>query len=193
MTHAKVLADLKAIDEMPFPKRQPARDRLEKTKAYKAYDEAWKAYRRSIVSENRAELAEALTGATRPGLFNIAVTHEKLTKAELLPGADCLIHGHIHQFSHRAWRGKRHLNVAALDKPMTVFPEAEGFGKLSHIATGNYVTFEVADRSLRNLTVKSFGWNEDGWKRSLDVRAVGLDVPTVAADPSRDREDMIVL
>lgn len=191
-THAQVLADLKALDEMKPIGRQRAKEKLMKTDEFRDYDNARKALGRNIVGGNRAELVNALSQATRTELFNITVTHERLTRAELLTEADCLIHGHIHQFSSTISKGKRQLNVAALDKPLTVGPAGGlvDLANLSNIDTGNYVTFEVTGRAIRNLTVKTFGWNMKGWVRLEGFRARGAGVKTAGADPSRDCEEV---
>lgn len=164
-----------------------------KSKAFLAYDGARKAVWRNIVAENRSELASALAQTTRSGLFNFAVTHERLTKVELLPEVDCLVHGHIHRFSNQISKGKRQLNVAALDKPIAVWPTGDDdpLGSLCNIDTGNYVTFEIAARSMQNLTLKSFGWNEEGWSRFDNTIARGGSVKSVGADPSRDSEAVV--
>lgn len=187
-THAFIVAQLAELNAMKERDRDRAWGKLTKTAAFAAYDRACRAFRLSITAENRREIAAALRETTRPGHYNIIVTHERLTKSELLPEAHCLIHGHVHQFSHRISKGKRQLNVAALDKPVNVAPikQASDWPHFCNMATGNYVTFEIVGGDLRNLTVKTFGWNDEGWTRIEGLKAIGSNVKIVGADPSKD-------
>lgn len=192
-THAGILADLKSANQIPGSARDTALGKLRRKTAFRAYEQALAKVYRDILNENRLTLATLLRSAAVDNRYSLVVTHERLTFPGLLPQADCFLHGHNHKFEHVVSRGKLRLNVAALDKPLTVYPADTS--SVPHefciMDTGNYVTFEICGREMRNLTLKRFGWRADGWVRSEGISVVGDSYRRVGADPTQDTE-MIV-
>lgn len=76
---------------------------------------------------------------------------------------------------------------------MAVWPTGneDPLGSLCNIDAGNYVTFEIADRSMQNLRLKSFGWNDEGWSRAEHIITRGDSIKSVGADPTRDSETLV--
>jgi predicted phosphodiesterase len=183
-THAAIR---RAIEESQASGSR-AVERLKRSREFKAYVYARKEHYRHIIAMNTGEIAASLQSMRKPGLFVIVITHEKITRAwQYLPEANCFIYGHVHSFSDKIYRGARFLNVAALDRPISVRPrqlQRWTSRDLRLANAGNHVTFEVANNSITNVMCHRFAWDRDNWVEDREEMMVGA--PYVGETPSRD-------
>jgi predicted phosphodiesterase len=162
--------------------------RLERSREFKTYSLASAENYDRILYDNRASIICEMKELSEENDMSIVVTHERLTEAwRDLSNVNCFIHGHIHRFSDTSHKGARFLNVAAIDKPISVRPTHKakwGFNDLRRVNTGNYVTFEVNDGAIQNVQCKRFGWDSDNWTEHRERMVYGASY--VGEDSSRD-------
>lgn len=189
------LERLEAINSglIKYPNRE--RNKLEKSIVYLQYKADLNLTYKKIIELNRLDLVQQLQSCNSSEKFTIVMTHEKLTKPKLdLPSVDCFIFGHRHKFSYTHVGGVRSMNVAALCNSVTIEGNDKahqiprGFGRAS---VGNYCKFHILNNELKNLTLTTFGWDQDNFHAfRFQFRDTGGSF--YASDPSRDVTETIV-
>jgi hypothetical protein len=128
---------------------------------------------------NRQAAKEAVQRAAIDPQSTIVVTHERFGHLQrYVPGALLHIYGHIHQFSERVYKGTKYVNVAALDRQISVRPRGRKRWLSSdcrNLNAGNYSIIEI-DRS-RQITVSCHHLPHDyaDWIILQDRRFNGID------------------
>ena len=163
-------------------------ERLARTKDHKLFSKAQQALRNDILRESRNKVAIDFGMNSRDDLICVAITHEYLTNSHrAFEGVNFFLHGHNHRFHDRLVRGKRHINVAALDQCFTVGSKSTPIDQhlgFRRINAGCYVTFNVVDRQVERVQAHRFGYDDTGYVREPHMHFGGA--PIVGADPDRD-------
>jgi Icc-related predicted phosphoesterase len=155
-------------------------DRLKKirnTKSYQRYIAELRFAKSTILRENRQSVIKAVRNASIDPRKCVVVTHERLARlGEELPGALLHLHGHIHQYSDRVYKGTRYIDVAVLDRPIPVRPRIRGNWTMEdcrNLNGGNYVIIEVTSSEVVSAQCVYMRRNYPGWVPLEDTRFIG--------------------
>jgi predicted phosphodiesterase len=122
------------------------------TTAYQKFELRLRSAGSEALRLNRERLANAVKRAKVDRRNCVVVTHERLSRlSEEVPGALLHLFGHLHRFSESTHQGTTYVNVAALDRPVSVRPRGRlkwGREDIRNINAGNYVKIEI-NRSRR--------------------------------------------
>jgi hypothetical protein len=175
-----------------FERAERPLKKITRTKAFKNYALKLQTARSEILRLNRESIGKAAKKAEIDPRRCIVITHERLTRlSEELPGALLHLFGHIHKFSDSAFKGTKYINVAALDRPISVRPrtkETWDTEDYRNFNAGNYVTIEISSSlevsarcvalpheytnwiPLENIRYNGIRWipEEDKWTNSSD-------------------------
>jgi predicted phosphodiesterase len=120
---------------------------IRRTRAYQKYALQLQSARREVLKLNRGSIRKAIKKAEIDPRKCVVITHQRLTRlSEEVPGALLHLFGHLHTFSERTFKATKYVNVAALDRPVSVRPRAkEKWGKedCRNFNAGNYATIEI--------------------------------------------------
>jgi predicted phosphodiesterase len=123
-----------------------------RTKAYQKFALKLRSAGREALRLNRQGIGMAVKRAKADPQNCVVVTHERLSRlSEEVPGALMHLYGHLHRFSETTRQSTKYVNVAALDRPISVRPQAKlkwGTADVRNINAGNYVKIEI-NRSRR--------------------------------------------
>jgi predicted phosphodiesterase len=120
---------------------------IRRTRAYQKYALQLQSARGEVLKLNRGSIRKAIKKAEIDPRKCVVITHQRLTRlSEEIPGALLHLFGHLHTFSERTFKATKYVNVAALDRPVSVRPRAkEKWGKedCRNFNAGNYTTIEI--------------------------------------------------
>jgi predicted phosphodiesterase len=120
---------------------------IRRTRAYQKYALQLQSARREVLKLNRGSIRKAIKKAEIDPRKCVVITHQRLTRlSEEVPGALLHLFGHLHTFSERTFKTTKYVNVAALDRPVSVRPRAkEKWEKedCRNFNAGNYATIEI--------------------------------------------------
>ena len=121
--------------------------RIRRTKAYQKYATQLQSARNEILKLNRENLGKVVKNAEIDPRKCVVITHQRLARlSEQVPGALLHLFGHLHAFSEHTFKTTKYVNVAALDRPISVRPRAlEKWGNedCRTLNAGNYTTIEI--------------------------------------------------
>jgi Icc-related predicted phosphoesterase len=120
-------------------------EKIKRTKAFQKYVSQLKLAKGEILRLNRENVVKAVREAGVDPRRCVVITHERLARlSEELPGTLLHLFGHIHQFSDRDFKGTKYIDVAALDRPISVRPkEKSARDSFRNLNVGNYTTIEI--------------------------------------------------
>jgi Icc-related predicted phosphoesterase len=122
-------------------------EKIKRTKAFQKYASQMKLSKSETLRLNRESVGKAVREAGIDPRRCIVVTHERLARLrEELPGTLLHLFGHIHQFSDHNFKGTKYIDVAALDRPISVRPltrERSAGDRFRNLNAGNYATIEI--------------------------------------------------
>jgi predicted phosphodiesterase len=120
---------------------------IRRTRAYQKYALQLQSARGEVLKLNRGSIRKAIKKAEIDPRKCVVITHQRLTRlSEEVPGALLHLFGHLHTFSERTFKATKYVNVAALDRPVSVRPRAkEKWEKedCRNFNAGNYATIEI--------------------------------------------------
>jgi hypothetical protein len=141
--------------------------RIRRTKAYQKYVSQLRSARNEILKLNREKLGRAIKNAEIDPRKCVVITHQRLARLnEQVPGALLHLFGHIHAFSERTFKATRYVDVAALDRPISVRPRAvEKWGKedCRILNAGNYTTIEINSSQAMKIQCVSLEPEYPNW------------------------------
>jgi Calcineurin-like phosphoesterase superfamily domain len=141
--------------------------RVRRTKAYQKYVSQLQSARTEILKLNREDLGRAIRDAEIDPRKCVVITHQRLARLnEEVPGTLLHLFGHIHAFSEHTFKSTRYVNVAALDRPVSVRPRAvEKWRKEDcHILNaGNYTTIEINSSQVMKIQCVSLEPEYSNW------------------------------
>jgi hypothetical protein len=121
--------------------------RIRRTKAYQKYATQLQSARNEILKLNRENLGKVVRNAEIDPRKCVVITHQRLARlSEEVPGALLHLFGHLHAFSEHTFKTTRYVNVAALDRPVSVRPRALEKWANEDCRTfnaGNYTKIEI--------------------------------------------------
>jgi len=121
--------------------------RIRRTKAFEKYVSQLQSARDTVLKLNRESIGNAIKNARVDSRKCVVITHQRLTRlSQEVPGALLHLFGHLHAFSEHRFKETQYINVAALDRPVSVRPRAKTKWEKDdcrNLNAGNYVTIEI--------------------------------------------------
>jgi hypothetical protein len=134
--------------------------------------------RREILIFNRQSIAKTINRSGVDPSRCILVTHERLTKlGDAAPHALLNVYGHFHSFSDRIFGSTRYINVAALDRPVTVkrqHVKSWSVDDLRNLNAGNYAIIEIRSSKIEARRVDLCS-KYKRWMEVENIRYNGID------------------
>jgi Icc-related predicted phosphoesterase len=153
--------------------------RIRNTEAYQKYISQLRAARDSILKLNRESVGKAVRSSSIDPRKCVVITHQRLTRlSEELPGTLLHLFGHIHQYSDQLYKGTRHINVAALDRPAPARPRAKkrwAMKDCRNVNAGNYVKIEIGSSQEISSRCAYLRREYPNWQLLEDSRFLGTD------------------
>jgi predicted phosphodiesterase len=139
---------------------------------------AGRSARSEILGLNRESIAKAVKRAGIDSRRCVVITHQRLTRlSEVVPGALLHLFGHLHTFSEHTFKETKYINVAALDRPISVRPRSkEEWAKedCRNLNAGNYVTIEINSSLEVNARCITLPHEYPNWIALEDRRYNGI-------------------
>jgi predicted phosphodiesterase len=153
--------------------------RIRRTKAYHKYARQLHSAGNEVLKLNRESIRKAVKRAgIDPGKC-VIITHQRLARlSEEIPGALLHLFGHLHTFSERTFKTTKYVNVAALDRPISVRPRTmEKWGKedCRNLNAGNYVTIEINSSQAIKIRCINLPNQYPNWIPLQDRRYNGIE------------------
>jgi hypothetical protein len=153
--------------------------RIRRTKAYQRYAMQLRSAGSEILKLNRESIGKATRNAGVDSRKCVVITHQRLTRlSEEVPGALLHLFGHLHTFSEHTFKATKYVNVAALDRPVSVRPRAkENWVKedCRNFNAGNYTTIEISSSLAINVRCVNLGLEYPNWIQIEDRRYNGIE------------------
>ncbi|HMF68846.1 MAG TPA: metallophosphoesterase family protein [Phyllobacterium sp.] len=166
---------------------------IRRTKAYLKYALELQSARNEALKLNRESICKAVKNAEVDPLKCVIITHERLTRlSDEIPGAWLHLFGHLHTFSERTFKTTKYVNVAALDRPVSVRPRAEQKWRKEdcrNFNAGNYTKIEIGSSETIKVQCVYLAQDYPNWIPLEDRRYNGIEwIPeeakwTNASDP----------
>ncbi len=169
----------KQAEIVGFEKAGKPLKKITSTKAYQKYAEQLQSARSEILRLNRESIGKAVKRAGIDPRKCVVITHQRLTRlSEEVPGALLHLFGHLHTFSEHTFKTTKYVNVAALDRPVSVRPRAkEEWGKedCRNFNAGNYTTIEINSSQAIKIQCVDLAHEYPNWIPLEDRRYNGIE------------------
>jgi predicted phosphodiesterase len=153
--------------------------RVRRTRAYQKYALQLQSAGNEILGLNRESIGRALKKAKIDPHKCVVITHERLARlSEEIPGALLHLYGHLHTFSERTFKTTKYVNVAALDRPVSVRPRGrDKWAKedCRNFNAGNYTTIEIDSAQAIKVQCVSLALEYPNWIPLEDRRYNGIE------------------
>jgi len=154
-------------------------DEIRHTTAYQRYELQLQTTENEVLKLNRESISKAVRKAGIDPRKCVVVTHERLTRlSEEIPGVLLHLFGHLHKFSEHTFKATKYVNVAALDRPVSVRPRVKEKWRKEdcrNFNAGNYTTIEI--NSSQAITIRCLFLAQDypNWIPLEDRRYNGIE------------------
>jgi hypothetical protein len=175
---------------------------IRRTRTYQRYARQLQSAGNEALRLNRESLRKAIKKAEIDPRNCVIVTHERLARlSERIPGVLLHLFGHLHTFSDRSFKTTRYVDVAALDRPVSVRPRTgETWRKQDcrNLNAGNYVKIEISSSHEIKTQCVKFVDNYPNWIPLEDRRYNGIEwIPeenrwTNPSDPPLRRSEVVL-
>lgn len=155
----------------------------------------------TTLDRNRKRLKEIIYKHGLDPKSTVVITHERLARLnEIQTNVGLHLFGHIHKFATTTFNGTTFVNVAALDRPVSVRPSALTKWKpedCRNYNAGNYVVIEYGAKNEIKAKCVEIEHNHPQWAPLAGIRYMGIDwIPeekkwTRKTDPTLPRYDII--
>ena len=153
--------------------------RIRRTKAYQEYALQLQSAKNEVLKLNRESIREAVKKAEIDPRRCVIITHQRLTRlSEEIPGALLHLFGHLHTFSEHTFKTTKYVNVAALDRPVSVRPRTkEKWVKedCRNFNAGNYTTIEINSSQALKIQCVNLPHEYLNWIPLEDRRYNGIE------------------
>jgi hypothetical protein len=153
--------------------------RIRRTKAYQKYALQLQSAGNEALKLNRESIRKAVKKAEIDPRRCVIITHQRLTRlSEELPGALLHLFGHLHTFSEHTFKTTKYVNVAALDRPVSVRPRSKekwGKGDCRNLNAGNYTTIEIDSSQALKIRCVNLPHEYLNWIPLEDRRYNGIE------------------
>jgi predicted phosphodiesterase len=154
-------------------------NRIRRTKACQKYALQYQSAGNEILELNRKSIGKAVRNAKIDPRKCVVITHERLPRlSEEIPGVLLHLFGHLHTFSEHTFKTTKYVNVAALDRPVSVRPrDKEKWSKedCRNFNAGNYTTIEIDSSQAIKVQCVSLGQEYLNWIPLQDRRYNGIE------------------
>jgi hypothetical protein len=153
-------------------------EKVQRTRAYQKYMREIQLAENEALRLNRESVGEAVREAKIDPRKCVVITHERLTRlSEEIPGVLLHVFGHLHNFSETTFKNTRYVDVAALDRPVSVRPRAkEKWQKQDcrNFNAGNYTIIEISSAQEIRARCVNFRREYPNWIPLQDRRYNGI-------------------
>jgi len=137
-TYRDRLAALERQYEKKIDRAYKSVDRLERSRAFRAYQKDVLAADSDILPQNRSAMIKYLVDSSIDPGSVILVTHQRFAHInKFCPGTFMHLYGHLHGFKHSIFKGTHCVNVSVLDKLQGLLPKTVRDSHLDEIRNAN--------------------------------------------------------
>jgi hypothetical protein len=154
-------------------------NRIRRTKAYQKYAFQLQSVGNEILRLNRESIGKAVKKARIDPGKCVVITHERLARlSEEIPGTSLHLFGHLHVFSEHTFKTTKYVNVAALDRPVSVRPRGKDKWEKEdcrNFNAGNYTTIEIDSSQAIKVQCRTLAQEYPNWIPLEDHRYNGIE------------------